>query len=168
MKRNYPLFFIDRSKPDSYPNDYVVCMDKEFGFVAKVNHLKDDNLFALFIENVNPNDVFFEQMKFNKGGVVLIIEDFLHEIKNQNTSRVKTLLKKGFKKYLHDETQRTAFGDYSIDNQIKQQQLTVEHNMANYDTLVKRSSKEYADFNIALSKEILKSLIYLKQNNRLA
>ncbi len=170
-KRDYPLFLIDRSKSDMHKADYVVCLDREVGFVARVLFLPEDEHFREFvdkyrqIENAEISGVF---MQLKKGGIVLQVVDFLYhfEIDTQTKNRIQTLLKKGLKKYLHAEVERTPNkNELGIENQIKQQQLTVERARENYSELVKRANgdESIADYQIALAEETLQSLITLKE-----
>lgn len=164
--REYPLFLIDRSKPESYPFDYVACFDKQVGFVARVVPFFKNDPLNIFLEKckINPDFEYTSILhKFNnrEGGVILVIEDFLHNFEFEKTQkeRLKVLLKKAMKKYLHAQSDSTAHGDYSIDNQIKQMRLNLEHAQNTYDDLVKRAeSKEYADYLINITKEIIKTL----------
>jgi len=98
---------------------------------------------------------------------VLQIVDFLYyfEISNQIKNRVKILAKKALKKYLHAETDRTAYGDLGIENQIKQMELNLEHNLRNYDELVSRANdKQYADYMLDLTRATIQTLKNWRDN----
>ena len=163
-KREYPLFLIDRSRNDGYPFDFVACFDREVGFVARVVYFKENEAFEAFLEqreNVANAEVGSFIVRFNKGGVALVIEDFLYyfDLTNEVKSRVQTLLKKAAKKYLHAEVERTPHDEYGIDEQVKLIELTVEHNKRNRTALVARSSGEKeADYNIGLLEAVLETL----------
>jgi hypothetical protein len=172
--RNYPLIIIDRSRLANYPNDYIVCLDEKVGFVAKVTYFQTTEQWYLFVQTVektkNTNPLYIHPLK--TGGIILSIENWLHQFEQNTTNinRAKTLLKKCFKKYTHAEIDRTPHSDFSIENQIKQQELTVQRAKANYEEFIKRSSKKEADYNIALAEEILqtlknykKGIIFIKQ-----
>lgn len=172
-KRNYPLILIDRSKPANYPNDYIVCLDREVGFVARVVPFFENHSLNLFIEKskLNPDFDYISiiyKFRHREGGVILAIDDFLHnfEIEKKQKNRLKVLLKKALKKYLHAEVERTPKDDLSIENQIKQQQLTVERAKSNYDDLLLRANgdKELADYQIALVEATLETLKVFKDN----
>ena len=172
MKREYPLFIIDRSKPAAYPSDFIVCLDRELGFVAKPVLLPTDELFNEFLKrsaSIESSEYFSVKTKMKKGGIVLLAVDFLYffEMTEKNKSRIEVLLKKAFKKYLHAEFDRTPSDDLNIDNQIKQQRLTIERAKANYNELVLRSSKENADYSIALAEATLETLESFKDNMNL-
>lgn len=108
MTKKYPLFFIDRSKFEAYPFDYVICMDTICGFVAKTIHFEDDLSYNNFLieknQNIN-NEYPFAPFKLRIGSVVLQIEDYIYnkELTPENLTRVQRWLKKGLKKYIHTE-----------------------------------------------------------------
>jgi len=152
-KRNYPLFMIDRSKPEAYPFDYIVCHDKTVGFTARVVFFPKTEQYQEYIrqaEKVDGSEIVQLNMPFKNGGVILLIEKFFYNFEwtTENRTRIATLLKKALKKYLHAELNRTPFDDLGIENQIKQQQLTLERTEQNYDDLVKRANgdKEIANY----------------------
>lgn len=170
MKRTYPLFLIDRSKAASYPFDYITCMDRTVGFVARVVHFREDAQLNEFIDqarNIEASDYTSIASRFIRGGVVLIVEEFLFDFDEQvqeHRTRIKTLLKKALKKYLHAETVRTPHKDLNIDSQILQQELTIERAKSNYEQLVAQSSKKEADYNIALAEATLGTLKKFRDN----
>lgn len=172
-KRDYPLFLIDRSKHQAFPYDYITCLDKTVGFVAKVIHLPTDVMYNEFItqqKNVNSSDVIFDSIKTRKGGIIILIIDFLHyfDWTKENQTRVKTLLKKGFKKFLHAEAEKVPVGDLSLDDQIIQQELTIERARAHYSDLVARANgdSELADYQIALAEATLQTLKSFRDNQK--
>lgn len=165
MKRNYPLFLIDRSKAENYPFDYIICPDRNVGFIARVVHFTTDEMYAAFIEKkkmVENANYFHSTIKLKRGGLLLVAEDFLYsfDLTPENLNRVQVLLKKSLKKYLYTEIIKTPAKNLGIDNQIKQQELTIERARQNYDSLVQRANgdKAYADYQIALAEATLKTL----------
>ncbi|GHT04211.1 hypothetical protein AGMMS49525_10300 [Bacteroidia bacterium] len=172
MKREYPLFTIDRTKSEAYPFDFVVCHDRTVGFVAKVVHLTVDELLSDFFKHVenSETEIFSYVLPLNKGGLILKIVDFTHdfELTAQNRSRIATLLKKCMKKYVHAEVELTAHGGLDIENQIKAQQETVARAKATYETLLARCNGErnHADYLIALNEAIIETLKRYRDNIR--
>ena len=69
---------------------------------------------------------------------------------------------------LHAEVERTPQDDLSIDNQIKQQELSVERAKANYNELLSRAygDRKLADYQIALAEATLSSLKVLRDNQK--
>lgn len=102
-EHNYPLILIDRSKHETYPYDYIVCLDTVVGFIARVVSLQDDEILKEFTRAFQKEPIQPPVMKKGKGGVSLIIEDFLHdfEMTEANLNRVHTLMKKCIKKYFY-------------------------------------------------------------------
>jgi len=175
MKRIYPLFLIDRSCAASYPFNFIACFDQTVGFVARVVHFAADEQYfeyvkkASQIEHAEYMNVMF---KAKRGGVILVAEDFLYnfEMNKANLSRVQTLLKKALKKFLHAEVERTPdLKDLDIDNQIIQQQLTVERAKQNYDDLVHcaNGDRHIADYQIALAEATLETLKNYRDNKKM-
>ena len=85
---------------------------------------------------------------------------------HEETTGVKSLVRKAAKKYLlgfRDENYKGK--DLSLENQIYQQKLTIEHNKRNYARLVEQAggNEELAKFNIALAQATLESLYKLKE-----
>lgn len=172
MKRNYPLFTVDRSKHSTYPFDFITCYDRTVGFVARVIPFFEDAPFNEYLKKsseIDGAETTSITKRFNKqGGLVLVIEDFLYyfEWTSENKSRVQSLLKKALKKFLHAEVDRTAMGDLDIENQIKQQQESVELAKQNYQQLVERmhGDKKHADYVIALAEATLETLKSYRDN----
>ena len=111
-KRDYPLFLIDRSKLPSYPFDYIACFDIEVGFVARVMRFADDVQYNEYItqsKQVTDSEYTSIVFRLDKGGLILVIEDFLYNVEwtNENKNRIKILLKKALKKYMHAEVKKT-------------------------------------------------------------
>jgi len=82
----------------------------------------------------------------------------------KNEKRVQWLLKKAMNKYIFAEVSRTPQGDLGIDNQIKQQQLSIDRAKSQYNALVARSSVEEADFAIQIAEATLHTLKIFKDN----
>lgn len=172
-KREYPLFMIDRSRSAKYPSDFITCLDREVGFVAQVLHLPNADVWREFLaafRQIEHPELTGFALPFKTGGVVLRVLEFLYEfeVSTETKNRVQVLLKKGLKKYLHAEVERTPAGDRGLENQIRQQQLTLERAEQNYEDLLARAngSHEIADHQIALQRETIESLKRLKHLQR--
>ncbi|MDR2824992.1 MAG: hypothetical protein LBB41_07335 [Prevotellaceae bacterium] len=171
-KREYPLFLIDRSKQESYPYDFVVCLDREVGFVAKVIYFREQHAYTMFVSKFSKmenNELAGVHLPLKKGGVVLHVVDFLYhfEISEKIKSRVQVLLKKALKKYLNLERQlMPTLGKFGIDEQIEHQELTLELARQNYADLLKRSdnNSEFADYQIDLQKATIETLKNVRAN----
>ena len=175
MKRNYPLFTIDRAKSPGYPFDYITCYDREVGFIARVLVLHTDDAFDEFkkqtslVENYEIS-IYLHPLK--RGGVAIVAEDFFYsfDVNTQTKSRIQTLMKKAVKKYLHATFEKEPDkNDLDINNQILQQKLTIERNKANFEALVARCpDRESAIYSIQLSEAILETLKKYKEMMQLS
>lgn len=153
MKRNYPLFIIDKQMTEGFPYHHIAVMG-ENPFVIRVRILDDWRDYA-------PKGVFYMHT-FNSGKSLVFEVVSPHE----ETTGVKSLVRKAAKKYLlgfRDENYKGK--DLSLENQIYQQKLTIEHNKRNYARLVEQAggNEELAKFNIALAQATLESLYKLKE-----
>lgn len=156
MKRNYPLFIIDKTTSEGFPYHHIAVMG-ETPFVVRVQLLKKikDHILA-------PVDYL---IPLSSGGVLFEI------ISNvEDPEALQGLLKKAAKKYmLGYKTDNYKGKDLSLDNQIHQQKLTIEHNKRNYAKLVEQAGgdESLAKYNIALAQATLESLYKLKELSQL-
>ena len=102
--KNFPLFIIDRSKPESYPFDFIVCTHPKYGFVAKIIIYNTNHAYYDFIDKSNDleikQDLVLKKMK--QGGLVLQIESFFSEFeKNEsNLKKIYWFANKALSKYI--------------------------------------------------------------------
>lgn len=152
MKRQYPLFIIDKTVTEGFPYHHIAVMGEE-PFVIRVRLLENLNDYT-------PTGSFFLH-PLHKGAILFEVVST-----NYNSPKIQSLLKKAAKKYLlgyRDENYKDK--DLNIDNQIYQQKLTIEHNKRNYHRLVAQAggNEELAKFNIALAQATLESLYKVKE-----
>lgn len=152
MKRSYPLIIIDRTTSQGYPYHHIAVMGVT-PFVVRVrllNSLQDYNpVGAFYLHPLNRGAVLFEVVSCKDDG-----------------PQIQSLLKKAAKKYmLGYKTDNYKGKDLSLDNQIYQQRLTIEHNKRNYHRLVEQAGgdESLAKYNIALAQATLESLYQLKE-----
>lgn len=152
MKRNYPLFIIDKTTSEGFPHHHIAVMG-ETPFVIRVQLLKKIKEHILA-----PTDYF---IPLSSGCVLFEI------ISNvEDPEALQGLLKKAAKKYmLGYKTDNYKGKDLSLDNQIYQQKLTIEYNKRNYSKLVEQAGgdESLAKYNIALAQATLESLYKLKE-----
>ena len=173
-KRDYPLFTIDRSKHSSYPYDFITCYDRNVGFVAKVLFFNNEQMYREFVDVAANSDNFDTVTLINRvktNYIIITIVDFFYHFDwtNERKTRIKTLLKKAFKKYIHAESTKAPTGDaLSVDNQIKMQEETISRAKANYEQLIQNcfNDKKLADYQIALAEAILESLKAYRDNKK--
>ena len=159
MRRNYPLFIIDKTTSESFPYHHIAVMGKT-PFVIRVSLLRDLGNW------VHPEYQFYihylsSPRNLSAGGVLFEIVSPV-----DNPIAAQSLLKKAAKKYmLGYKTDNYKGKDLSLDNQIYQLKLTIEHNKRNYSKLVEQAGgdESLAKYNIALAQATLESLYKLKE-----
>ena len=155
MKRDYPLFIIDKTTSEGFPYHHIAVMG-ETPFVIRVRLVKDLNISvsgSFYIHMLSNSAVLFEVVSTKDDG-----------------PQIQSLLKKAAKKYmLGYKTDNYKGKDLSLDNQIHQQKLTIEHNKRNYTKLVEQAGgdESLAKYNIALAQATLESLYKLKELSEL-
>lgn len=154
MKRNFPLFIIDKTTSEGFPYHHIAVMG-ENPFVIRVRLLSSLNDYQpagpFYLHPLSKNLILFE-----------VVSD------TQDSPNVQNLLKKAAKKYmLGYKTDNYKGKDLSLDNQIYQQKLTIEHNKRNYAKLVEQAggNESLTKYNIALAQATLESLYKLKELN---
>lgn len=152
MKREFPLFIIDKTTSEGFPYHHIAVMG-ETPFVVRVRLLKN-------LENYQPTGAFYLHSLSSE---VILFEAV--SCKDDGPG-IQSLLKKAAKKYLLGyKTDNYKGKDLSLDNQIHQQKLTIEHNKRNYAKLVEQAGgdESLAKYNIALAQATLESLYKLKE-----
>lgn len=151
MKREFPLFIIDKTTSEGFPYHHIAVMG-ETPFVVRVRLLKSlgnyQPIGAFHLHPLSSGVILFEVVSCKDDG-----------------PGIQSLLKKAAKKYLLGyKTDNYKGKELSLDNQIYQQKLTIEQNKRNFDRLVEQAggSIELAKYNIALAQATLESLEQLK------
>lgn len=124
--RTYPAFIIDRSrrsKASRFADDFIVCTDKELGFIARVytlpkSRVAEYNERLLTFNEVERDRRFYAvSIRGGEARVVLEVEQMLHA-PTGNWSRLPSLMKKAMKAYLYGEAQEVVGDGTAIDRQI--------------------------------------------------
>ena len=124
--KNYPAFIIDRSRRSEasrFADDFVVCTDKEMGFIARVFTLPRSRwnefrkAYDALDEFVQERRYYFASIRNGEAHVVMEVERMLYE-PIANWSRIKPLLKKAMKAYLYGESAEVTGDGRDIDMQI--------------------------------------------------
>lgn len=124
--KQYPAFIIDRSRRSEasrFSDDFIVCTDKEMGFIARIYTLPRSR-WEEFREHYESLDEVTQERKFyfasiqhGEAHLVMEVERMLHE-PIANWSRMKPLLKKAMKAYIYGEIKEIKGDGRAIDAQI--------------------------------------------------
>lgn len=124
--KNYPAFIIDRSRRSEasrFSDDFVVCTDKEMGFIARIYNLPrarwDEfrERYEALDEATQERKFYFASIQHGEAHLVMEVERMLHE-PIANWSRMKPLLKKAMKAYIYGEIKEVKGDGRNIDAQI--------------------------------------------------
>lgn len=120
MPKNYPAFIIDRSRRRTaarFTDDFVVCTDKEVGFIARGYLLpksrRDAHIAALQAEG----KTFITKTFEDSTTVVLEVVEYFHTPLT-HPNRVPPLLKKALRAYIFGEMEAVGGGRGGYDEQI--------------------------------------------------
>lgn len=124
MGKEYPAFIIDRSRRSEasrFSDDFIVCTDREVGFIARVYALPksrrdefEQQLAAMPAATVE-HRYFFAVI--GESICVLEVVRMLHE-PVAHINRLRPLMKKALKAYLHGEEQTVRREGLPYDDQI--------------------------------------------------
>lgn len=109
MSREYPAFIIDRSRRSEasrFSDDFVVCPDKEVGFIARVYKLPKSRRgeFKKSMEGLTESEIDNRYIFAVVGEAFCVLEvvRMLYE-PVAHINRLRPLMKKALKAYLHGE-----------------------------------------------------------------
>ena len=122
--KEYPAFIIDRSRRSEasrFADDFIVCTDREVGFIARVYKLPKsrraefEQSISCLSESQIDNRYYFAII----GNLLCVLEivRLLHE-PVAHLNRLRPLMKKALKAYLHGEEQFVRREGKSYDDQI--------------------------------------------------
>ena len=117
MPRNYPGFIIDRSRRSPaarFSDDFIVCTDRECGFIARAYILPKSRLDTHITALQNAKTIFITKTFSNATTVVVEIVEYLHP-PMASSNRVPQLLTKALKTNLYGEVDavRSERGSYA-------------------------------------------------------
>ena len=124
--KQYPAFIIDRSRRSEasrFADDFIVCTDKEMGFIARIYTLPRSRWDAFreryeaLDEATQERKFYFANIRNGEAHIVMEVERMLYE-PVANWSRIKPLLKKAMKAYLYGEAKEVSGDGRVIDKQI--------------------------------------------------
>lgn len=173
MPKNYPSILIDRnrkSRSEAHKFDYVICLDRECGFVARVvlfQRVAFDE-FKANLANIPDAEVLNELYlsKNGEAGIVMIIEEFIYDTALTQTTRprIKSLLAKCMKKYLYAESATAPSGmNISLDSQILVLEDIIKDLKAGYDKMVAHAGEHRAQYYIANVEAAIETVRMLRK-----
>lgn len=124
--KQYPAFIIDRSRRSEasrFSDDFIVCTDKEMGFIARIYTLPRSRWeefrehYESLDEATQERKFYFASIQHGEAHLVMEVERMLHE-PIANWSRMKPLLKKAMKAYIYGEIKEIKGEGRTIDAQI--------------------------------------------------
>ena len=124
--KQYPAFIIDRSRRSEasrFSDDFIVCTDKEMGFIARIYTLPRSrweefrDRYESLDEATQERKFYFASIQHGEAHLVMEVERMLHE-PIANWSRMKPLLKKAMKAYIYGEIKEIKGDGRTIDAQI--------------------------------------------------
>ena len=124
MGKEYPAFIIDRSRRSEasrFSDDFVVCTDREVGFIARVYKLPKSRRgeFEKSLEGLTESEIDNRYIFAVIGEAICVLEvvRMLYE-PVAHLSRLRPLMKKALKAYLHGEEMAVRREGKPYDEQI--------------------------------------------------
>lgn len=124
MSREYPAFIIDRSRRSEasrFSDDFVVCPDKEVGFIARIYKLPKSRRgeFEKSLEGFAESEIGNRYIFAVVGEAICVLEvvKMLYE-PVAHINRLRPLMKKALKAYLHGEESAIKRDGLPFDEQI--------------------------------------------------
>lgn len=124
MSREYPAFIIDRSRRSEasrLSDDFVVCPDKEVGFIARIYKLPKSRRgeFEKSLEGFAESEIDNRYIFAVVGEAICVLEvvKMLYE-PVAHINRLRPLMKKALKAYLHGEESAIKRDGLPFDEQI--------------------------------------------------
>jgi hypothetical protein len=173
MKRTYPLFVFDRnrrSRDEWSQFDFVTCLDRQFGFVARAVLMRREAFDEAVAdaEKVEGYEMAHEArlLKSGMAGIVITVLEFMHdfEMNAEARGRIRSLLKKAMDRYLYAEVQ-TAPTDtgYSVENQIQVLEDIAKDLTAGYARMSAHMGESLAKHYVGCVERAIASLVTLKK-----
>lgn len=168
--KEYPAFIIDRSRRSEasrFTDDFVVCTDKEMGFIARIYTLPRSR-FGAFREKYNSlseverdRRYYFANIRNGEAYAVMEVERMLYE-PIANWARLRPLLKKAMKAYLYGEVKEVVGDGRRIDKQIAAVRDLLRTMEAQREHMIDGNGVTATDSYINATKGAIDSLMILK------
>lgn len=137
MGREYPAFIIDRSRRSEasrFSDDFVVCPDKEVGFIARVYKLPKSRRgeFEKSLEGFTESEINNRYIFAVIGEAICVLEvvRMLYEPVT-HINRLRPLMKKALKAYLHGE-----------ESAIRRERLPFDEQIAAIDDVIRMAESQ--------------------------
>lgn len=169
MPKEYPAFIIDRSRRSAasrFTDDFVVCTDKEVGFIArayalpKSRRVEFDNMLDALPESVRQNRYIMAVI--GDSVAVLEVVEMLHQ-PVAHINRLRPLMKKALRAYMLSEAATVKGNGTPYDEQIAAVDELVRTMESQYPRLVDMNGKTAADRRLAATRAAADSLRLLKR-----
>ena len=149
--KEYPAFIIDRSRRSEasrFSDDFIVCTDREVGFIARVYKLPKsrraefEQSISILSQSERDNRYYFAII----GNALCVLEvvRMLYE-PVAHINRLRPLMKKAFKAYLHGEVQSVRREGLPYDEQIAALDDVLRMAQAQHSRLVDMNGSEAAN-----------------------
>ena len=121
MPKNYPAFIIDRSRRSEasrFTDDFIVCTDKEAGFIARAYAVPKSRRSELAEKLTAPDAE--SRITYKVIGESLAVVEIVRMLNEPvaHINRIPPLLKKAMKAYLFGEEMAVRRGGMPLDDQI--------------------------------------------------
>lgn len=121
MPKNYPAFIIDRSRRSEasrFTDDFIVCTDKEAGFIARA-YADPKSRRSELAEKLAAPDAE-SRITYKVTGESLVVIEIVRMLNEPvaHINRIPPLLKKAMKAYLFGEEMSVRRGGMPLDDQI--------------------------------------------------
>lgn len=169
MRKQYPTFIIDRSRRSAasrFTDDFIVCPDREVGFIArayslpKSRRVEFDQMLDAMPEYERHNRYLFASV----GDAVIVLE-VLHMLYQPvaHINRLRPLMKKALNAYIYGEVAAVNGDGTPYDEQIAAVEELHRTMLSQYDHIVDVNGKAATDRRIAATAAAVGSLKLLKK-----
>ena len=169
MAKDYPAFIIDRSRRSEasrFTDDFVVCTDKEVGFIARVYTVPKSRR-AEVAARLDAPEGKNRYMAAVAGETVVVLEivRMLYE-PVAHINRLPPLMKKALKAYMHGEAETVRRDGLPYDNQIAALDEVLRMAQAQHPRLVDMNGESVADKFIEALRSARESVVLLQRITR--
>lgn len=169
MPKEYPAFIIDRSRRSAasrFTDDFVVCTDKEVGFIARVYSLPKSRReeFDRMLDAMPAYERHNRYLFASVGDAVIVLE-VLHMLYQPvaHINRLQPLMRKALRAYICGESAAVNGDGTPYDEQIAAVEELHRTMLSQYDHIVDVNGKAATDRRISATAAAVDSLRLLKR-----